>query len=361
VRICFVLPGSSPTPAGGVKIVYEHANRLVEKGHAVAVVHAAFVQKGCAAKRLRGAASFVLNRIGVMHWRPDKWFEVDRRVRMIWAPSLAERWIPDADAVVASAWQTAEWVKSYFSRKGRKFYFVQDFERYMDAGPELRIRIAATYTSGLRNMVISPACREVVEGNGGLVACEVPNGLDLDRLRLETPIDDAARTGIGFPNRPERHKGTGDAIAAVQIIRSRTGHPGPYWCFGGERPADLPDWVEHHPRPSDAELVRLYNRSSIFLVPSHYEGWGLPGSEAMACGAALVSTDNGGVRAYAENGKTALLTPIGDPDALAGAACSLIADPAFRIRLAQAGCGQVAQFTWERATGKLERCLLEKG
>ena len=117
--------------------------------------------------------------------------------------------------------------------------------------------------------------------------------------------------------------------------------------------------MEHHPRPSDAELARLYNRSAIFLVPSHYEGWGLPGSEAMACGAALVSTDNGGVRAYAEHGTTALLTPIADPAALAAAACSLIEDDPLRIKLARAGCDQIRQFTWERASSDLERCLSE--
>ena len=359
MRISFVLPGGSPTPAGGVKIVYEHANRLVEKGHAVSIVHTAFVQRGSFAKRLKGVASYLLNVIGVMQWRPEGWFQVDKRVRMLWVPSLAESWIPDADAVVASAWQTAEWVTNYSSRKGAKFYFIQDFERYMESSPETRKRIADTYTGGFTNIVISPACREVVENNAGTVSCQVPNGLDFDKLILQNPIDDASRTLIGFPSRPERHKATPDAIAALKLIRSRTGYPGPYWCFGGERPADLPEWVEHHPRPTDAELVRLYNLTRIFLVPSHYEGWGLPGSEAMACGAALVSTDNGGVRAYAENGKTAVLTPIDNPEALASAVCALLEDAALRMRLAKAGCEQVAQFTWERAANDLERCLLE--
>jgi glycosyltransferase involved in cell wall biosynthesis len=294
-----------------------------------------------------------------MRWRPDGWFAMDGRVRMVWVPSLHETWLPDGDAVVASAWQTAEWVQGYASRKGAKFYFVQDYERYMEAAPNLRSRIAATYTRGLNNMVISPACRQIVEANGGLVAGSVPNGLDFEKLGLTVEIDHPSRTGIGFPSRPELHKGTPDAISALQMIRERTGHPGPYWSFGGERPAGLPDWVEHHQRPSDADLAQLYNRSAIFLVPSHYEGWGLPGSEAMACGAALVSTDNGGVRAYAEHGRTALLAPIADPEALAAAACSLIEDDALRIRLARAGYEHIRQFTWERASTDLENCLQE--
>jgi glycosyltransferase involved in cell wall biosynthesis len=327
----------------------------------VSIVHTAFVQRGDWAKRFRGFASYILNRAGVMQWRPTAWFSVDRRVRMLWVPTLAESWIPDGDAVVASAWQTAEWVRGYSHRKGSRFYFIQDYERYMDAAPELRDRIAATYTSGMSNMVISPACQEVVEANGGTVCCQVPNGLDFENLELKVTYDHPSRAGIGFPNRSEKHKGTHDAITALKLIRSRTGYPGPYWCFGGERPAELPDWVEHHPRPTDAELATLYNQSAIFLVPSHYEGWGLPGSEAMACGAALVSTDNGGVRAYAEHGKTALLTPIADPEALAAAACSLIEHEARRMELARNGCEFVRSFTWERSSLDLERCLLENG
>jgi glycosyltransferase involved in cell wall biosynthesis len=361
MKICFVLPGSSPTPTGGVKNIYEHANRLVAKGHGVTIVHSAYVTRKSGLRGVsRGLASYLLNRIGFMKWRPDAWFSVDRRIEMRWVPAPAASFVPDGDAVIATAWQTAEWVRNYPSAKGAKFYFAMDFERFMEAGPELKERIAATHSAGMRTMVISPAGSDMIRASGGEIPCFVPCALDFSQYRLLNGIDSGTRTMIGFPSRPERHKGTPDAIAALKLIRSRTGHPGPYWCFGGERPHDLPEWVEHHPRPTDAELARLYNLTSIFLVPSYYEGWGLPGSEAMACGAALVSTDNGGVRAYAEDGETALLTPIADPEALAAAVYSLLSDPQRRIRLAEAGCREIAQFTWERASNDLERCLLER-
>ena len=361
MKICFVLPGSSPSITGGVKNIYEHANRLAERGHQIILLHCAYITRHSGVRASgRAAASYLLNRAGLMHWRPDRWFQVDPRIDMRWIPAPAHFWVPEGDAIIATTWQTAEWVRDYPLAKGAKFYFAMDFERFMEAGQELRTRIAATHSAGLRTMVISPAGSDMITRGGGRPPCMVPCALDFSCYQLSTGIDDASRTMIGFPARPERHKATPDAVAALKEIRTRTGFPGPFWCFGGERPADLPDWIEHHPRPSDAELVQLYNRSAIFLVPSHYEGWGLPGSEAMACGAALVSTDNGGVRAYAEHGRTALLTPIANPGALAAAACSLIEDDAFRIRLARAGREHIQQFTWERASTDLENCLKEQ-
>jgi glycosyltransferase involved in cell wall biosynthesis len=361
VKICFILPGSSPTPTGGVKNIYEHANRLAARGHRVTILHAAYVTRRSGVRSVgRAAASYLLNRLGVMQWRPDQWFRIDPRVDMRWAPSPSACRVPDGDAVVATAWQTAEWVREYPPTKGEKFYFAMDFERYMEAGPELRGRISATHTAGLRTMVISPAGREMVEAGGGRISCFVPCALEFSIYRLQNGIDSDLRTMIGFPTRPERHKSTEDAIKALELVRSGTSFGGTVWSFGGERPADFPEWANYHTRPSDSELARLYNLTSIFVVPSRYEGWGLPGSEAMACGAALVSTDNGGVRAYAEHDRTALLTPAGDPEALAAAVRSLLRDNELRTRLASAGFEHIQQFTWDRASDDLERCLSGK-
>jgi glycosyltransferase involved in cell wall biosynthesis len=361
VKICFILPGSSPTPTGGVKNIYEHANRLVARGHRVTILHVAFVTRQSGVRSVvRAAASYLLNRLGVMHWRPDRWFRIDPRIDMRWAPSPAPCLVPDGDAVVATAWQTAEWVRNYPPAKGEKFYFAMDFERYMEAGPELKRRISKIHASGMRTMVISPAGREMVEANGGKAPCLVPCAIDFSIYHRVNGIDSGMRTMIGFPARTERHKATEDAIKALEQIRSETCFSGTVWSFGGERPAGFPKWVDYHARPSDTELARLYNMTKIFVVPSRYEGWGLPGSEAMACGAALVSTENGGVRAYAENGRTALLTPAGDPAALAEAVNSLLGDSVLRARLASAGCEHIRQFTWDRASDDLERCLSGK-
>lgn len=360
MNISFLLPGSSPVPTGGPKNIYEHANRLAAKGHRVTIVHAAYVTRRSGLRgKLRAIASYLLNQFGVKQWRPDSWFHIDPRVEMRWALNLSPDWVPDGDVVVATSWQTAEWVREYPSSKGRRFYFAMDFERFMESSPGMKKRIAATHTAGLRTMVISPAGQAMVEANGGATPALVPCALDFTVYNLQNDINAVSRKMIGFPVRHERHKATEDAVKALKAVRSQPGFHSVVWAFGGERPAYLPDWVEYHERPTDVELARLYNSTRIFVVPSLYEGWGLPGSEAMACGAALVSTDNGGVHAYAEHGRTAIITPINSPDALAEAISSLLDDDGLRFRLAQTGYEHIQCFTWENASAALERCLLE--
>ena len=210
----------------------------------------------------------------------------------------------------------------------------------------------------MHNIVTSPAGNEMLASCGAPFDSYIPNGIDFNVFKLKMDIESDERNFIGFPSRPEPFKGTQDAVAALQKLRSRLGDQITAWSFGGHKPDYLPDWIDYYERPSDALLCDLYNRSKIFVVPSHYEGWGLPGAEAMACGAALVSTDNGGVRAYAEHGRIALLSEPKDVDELAENIYRLIQDQPLRLRLAHAGHQHIQQFTWEKAVASFEAALL---
>ena len=84
----------------------------------------------------------------------------------------------------------------------------------------------------------------------------------------------------------------------------------------------------------------------------------MPPMEAMACGAALVTYDNGGCRDYARHGETALVAPRRDVDALARALERLVDDAPLRERLARAGQAFIhREFDWDRATTRLEAIL----
>ncbi|WP_198134485.1 glycosyltransferase family 4 protein [Geotalea uraniireducens] len=227
----------------------------------------------------------------------------------------------------------------------------------MVADPAVKRRMEETYLAGMRNIVTSPAGDEMLKGCSAGFDAYIPNGIDFSIYKLARGVDSAERLLIGFPTRPEHFKGTEDALRALEIVRSNIGSDLEVWSFGGKCPDYMPDWVAYHERPSDTELCDLYNRSRIFIVPSHYEGWGLPGAEAMACGSALLSTDNVGVRAYAEHGKTALLSQPMDPTSLADNVLRLLRDEALRLQLAWEGHRHIQQFTWERAVTALDSFL----
>ncbi len=142
-------------------------------------------------------------------------------------------------------------------------------------------------------------------------------------------------------------------LQAIPLIRAR--HPEvEFECFGRfHDDVDFPGGLTRHGYLSDAEVVALYRRCMIFVLPSHAEGWGLPAAEAMANGAAVVVTENGGSSDFAIDGETALVVPPHDPAAITDAVSTLILDEARRAQLVEAGINICNEMTWDRAIEKL--------
>ena len=103
---------------------------------------------------------------------------------------------------------------------------------------------------------------------------------------------------------------------------------------------------------STEQLVHFYNEAEVAVVPSVYEGFGLPAGEAMACGTALVSTDGGALPEV--TGDAAMSVPVRDSVALAKAIDTLLADAKLRRRYELAGRQRMEDiFCWQRAAGQM--------
>lgn len=99
---------------------------------------------------------------------------------------------------------------------------------------------------------------------------------------------------------------------------------------------------------STDELVGLYAKATMAVVPSLYEGFGLPAGEAMACGTPLVSADGGALPEI--TGDAALVVPAGDEQALQQAIAELLENPALRDDLSIRGRQRIEQmFSWKEA------------
>ena len=98
---------------------------------------------------------------------------------------------------------------------------------------------------------------------------------------------------------------------------------------------------------ADDDLPALYAGADAFLVASHYEGFGFPPVEAMACGTPVVSSTGGSLAEVL--GDAAVVIPEYDAERWASETLALLSDTARRCRLAEAGRRQAAQYTWQSA------------
>jgi glycosyltransferase involved in cell wall biosynthesis len=116
------------------------------------------------------------------------------------------------------------------------------------------------------------------------------------------------------------------------------------------RELGLEDQVVFTGQIREQDKAPLYSGCTIFVFPSLYEGFGLPVLEAMACGAAVITSN---VSALPEVvGDTGVLVDPKDDRALTEAMAALLANPARRAELGRRARERSQQFTWRQVAEK---------
>jgi GT2 family glycosyltransferase len=311
---------------GGHRDIFEHLNRLAERGHDVA-----------------------LYTLG----DPPEWFELRVPVHSFADYDALVAALAPLDAIkVATWWMTAEPVWCASVARGLPVYFVQDIETsYYPDHEAARHAVLDSYRPELRYMTISAWNRERLR-ELGLDAELIPPGIDLDTF---TPRADIARRddmvlALGRSNPLKNLPLTLDAYRALP-------EPRPELCLFGIEPelASGPG-MRYVSSPSDAQVNELFCQATVFVQTSIHEGFALPPLEAMATGAAVVCTDAHGNRDFCVDGVNCLM-PDPDPRAVAAALTRLLGDPELRARLGQAGIATAADYAWERRIDALEGFL----
>jgi len=97
---------------------------------------------------------------------------------------------------------------------------------------------------------------------------------------------------------------------------------------------------------STEQMVRYYAEATVAVVPSVYEGFGLPAGEAMACGVPVVSTDGGALPEVV--GDAGVIVPAKNVDAMVAAIDDLLQQPERRRQLGEAGRRRIDEkFCWQ--------------
>jgi D-inositol-3-phosphate glycosyltransferase len=99
---------------------------------------------------------------------------------------------------------------------------------------------------------------------------------------------------------------------------------------------------------SQETLVQYYTAADVFVLPSHYESFGMVALEAMACGTPVVASQVGGLTSTIVHERTGLLAPVGDWQAFARAISRVLASPTLRDMWGYASVQRAQTYAWPR-------------
>jgi glycosyltransferase involved in cell wall biosynthesis len=188
---------------------------------------------------------------------------------------------------------------------------------------------------------------------GGVDERFTPNG-DRQRVPAKLGLDRPYVLTIGTDDQRKN-------LAALSVAAERLGRSGFDIIRAGDaRPhfsgTSAVTGVRSIGYVEEDDLPGLYRAASAFVLPSVYEGLGLPCLEAMACGVPVVAADRAALPETC--GPAAVLVDPDDPVGIADALGRVVEDAALRARLRETGLSHAAGYSWDRAASELHGLLL---
>ena len=354
MNITFVLPPVSLS--GGIRSTGMIAKGLLKRGHDVLCV--------CPARKkpsLRDQLRSLKKGKGWLHWqkRGQSHFDdidIPLKVTDHPAPIVAPD-VPDADIVVATWWETAEWVMQFPPSKGAKVYFIRHHEIH-DYLPVERSR--ATYSFPMHKVTISGWLVDLMEKKyGDSNVSKVPNSVDINKYYAPIRGKQATPT-VGMMYDTTYWKGCNISIKAFQIAAEKIPNL-KMIAFGKRDPSPkltLPPQTEYIRLPVQNTIKDIYARCDVWLCGSWSEGFHRPPLEAMACRCPVVSTRVGGPMDIIEDGINGYLVDPGDYEGLAERLVRVLnlAEEQWQ-RMSQAAYETVASYTWDDAAELCEEAF----
>ncbi len=352
--LTFLFPHPASGPTGGYKVVYEYANRLAADGWRVEIVYSGSIY--WKQKPLRLKLSNIVRQVQyrIQGFGCRSWFPLDERVKERLTFSLNYRHVPHTDFYVATSPYTAYYLNEYPVEAKRKFYLIQGRE---DWGPGLKAILFKTYHYKMQKLVIATWLQKMLQEDHQEQSVLLPNGFDFEKFSADVPIEKKNALRISMLYHEQDLKDCATGFKALDIVKRE--YPELRVSIFGvcERPVHLPEWYDYYQKPSAELHNRLNNEAAIFIGTSKIEGWGLTVGEAMICGQAVCCTDNDGYKEMAIHEKTALLSPVGDAEAMAQNILLLMKNKELRFRIARDGNQYIQRFTWDKPYHKLKELL----
>jgi glycosyltransferase involved in cell wall biosynthesis len=335
---------------GGVRVLLEIANGLVDRGHNVTITSLGkgnehewyplkadinYVQEPFFEK----AITFGLQRI----FPSD--FATHRNIKNL------TNIIPECDINVATYCLSAFSV--FNSEKGIPFYHMQHYEPLFFRDNYQKKLSEQTYYLPLNKIANSIWLKNQIKEKYGYDLPVVNPAIDHSVFYPRDVEKDTDKLRVVCFGKQADWKGFREALDAMKIVMKDRSDV-EFVVYGANQPSyesDVPYTFMKF--PSDDELAELYSSADVVFCPSWYESFPLPPIEAMACGVPVVTTRYG-TEDYAFDGENSLVVLPRDPRALASSISKLLDDENLRESFKKEGQRTAKEFTWDRTVDNVE-------
>lgn len=355
LKINFILPGLFRS--GGMRVIIEYANGFRKAGHDV-ILYFPYIPYKQYKGRFKPKDFYLRWKFTFDFLKGDKkppknFYKTGFQIQHV--PKIKNKHIRDADVTIATSWPTAYSVNELESSKGKKFYFIQDYEEwYSDAK-----LVDKSYKLPLHRVTISKYLHNLFREKFGVESEVVLNGIDYNFFNYPEKKFNKNKV-ISFIDHPLDNKNSQGAIEVVKMIKKKFPDT-EVMSFGYSQFHKLPKFVNFIENPTDEDIRNVYRNSDIFIYPCLKEGFALPPAEAMACKCAVVANKVGAIPEYSIDNETALLLEPGDNNGFHNAVKKLMTDEETLKKISYGGYEHIRKtLSWEKSIKKFEELFTNK-
>lgn len=352
--VAFVIPFVPKKASGGVLVIFQYAEKLVELGNKVTL----YFQANDALKKLK-IPMFVRKQITKyrLTYAPENWYPLNNKIKKVPITTLKD--IKKHDVIIATGIRTSFLVKKLPSEYGKKFYFIQDYENWDGFTDN---DVLNSYRLGLDNIVISDWLSKIVEDASGKRPKLIKDGIDTELFKVTRPLEQRKTHSVVFQYRgdSEPFKGGKYALEVVKKLKDEYPDLDVKIVSREQKSSEIPNWCEYLYNLPLKDVVVADNQALVFICTSIEEGFGLPGLEAMACGCVLCTTDYRGGREYAVHRQNAMVSPVKDVDAMVDNISEVFDDKELRDKLSINGIKTANEMSLKKSRDEFANYVLGK-
>ena len=315
---------------GGSKIILEYASRLAKKGHEINIV---------------------------TYDEKPTWYPLSDKVNFIRVPNDRDiiDYIPKSDVIVPTSWKCIR--KAIESNKGPIAFFEQGGSHLFELN-KLSERKKEIVSNRMKlppfiytvSQYSADKIKEIYGRDSSIIYNALESSVFYPRNNVRKS-EDISITIVG----PEdfKFKNIGEILGVIRELKAK--YPIRLnWITQTKPTVNKEEGKDAIINPEQKVIGDILRDTDIYICNSEYESFGLPTLEAMTCGAAVITTDTGGMRDFVQDEKNALVIKHHDKDDIKEKIERLINDKDLLHRISENGMKTASRFNWDNSISDME-------